>query len=287
MAIQKNTIKLKHIKADILKEVNFLRNIFTYYSPPNQSKDNDTYMDFEMTKGEQEDNKKEVDKPKRAQSIAELEEKLEKVKSQHTLNLKSKLMKKSLTSKLNKKIKKKERVKLNKNKEVIKDRKHGAAAAVKQNNVTQVKPVFNTDGKLVFSKFDFANLGTKEKVPKGHKDPKKILDELKQQEQKVQELSEKDSDKAKDLKEKMAWKNILQKAEGQKIKDDPILLKKSIKKQEQKKKASKKQWEDRVQSVVGKKEDRQKKRKENIMKKKKEKKAKIIKTKEKRGRVVI
>lgn len=32
------------------------------------------------------------------------------------------------------------------------------------------------------------------------------------------------------MKEKIAWKNVLQKAEGEKIKDDPILLKKSIKK---------------------------------------------------------
>lgn len=53
---------------------------------------------------------------------------------------------------------------------------------------------------------------------------------MKQQENKLRELQEADKgDKAKEIKEKMAWKNILQKAEGQKVKDDPILLKKSIK----------------------------------------------------------
>lgn len=36
------------------------------------------------------------------------------------------------------------------------------------------------------------------------------------------------------MKEKLAWKNVLNKAEGQKVKDDPILLKKSIKKMVQK-----------------------------------------------------
>lgn len=48
---------------------------------------------------------------------------------------------------------------------------------------------------------------------------------------KFRELEEKEEDgKVREMKEKEAWKNILQKAEGQKIKDDPILLKKSIKK---------------------------------------------------------
>lgn len=65
---------------------------------------------------------------------------------------------------------------------------------------------------------------------KSKKDPKKILDDLQQQEEKFQKLAETDSNKAKELKEKIAWKNILQKAEGEKVKDDPNLLKKSIKK---------------------------------------------------------
>lgn len=65
---------------------------------------------------------------------------------------------------------------------------------------------------------------------KSKKDPKKILNELQQQEEKLQKIAEIDSSKAKELKEKVAWKNILQKAEGEKVKDDPTLLKKSIKK---------------------------------------------------------
>lgn len=62
------------------------------------------------------------------------------------------------------------------------------------------------------------------------KDPKKILDNLKQQQEKIRQLEETENDKAKEIKEKVAWKTVLQKAEGQKVKDDPILLKKSIKK---------------------------------------------------------
>lgn len=55
---------------------------------------------------------------------------------------------------------------------------------------------------------------------------------MKQQEQKFQQLQETGNvDKVKEMKEKILWKNTLQKAEGQKIKDDPTLLKKSIKRQ--------------------------------------------------------
>lgn len=39
-----------------------------------------------------------------------------------------------------------------------------------------------------------------------------------------------EKEKASHLMEKTAWKNALAKAEGQKIKDDPLLLKKSVKK---------------------------------------------------------
>lgn len=70
-----------------------------------------------------------------------------------------------------------------------------------------------------------------EKSRKSEKDPKKLLDQLKKQEEKVKqlELSE-GADKVIEVKNKLAWKNILKKAEGEKVKDDRALLKKSIKK---------------------------------------------------------
>lgn len=70
-----------------------------------------------------------------------------------------------------------------------------------------------------------------EKGSKTEKNPKKILENLKHQDEKFREMEEKeDKTKVKEMKEKLAWKTILQKAEGQKVKDDPMLLKKSIKK---------------------------------------------------------
>ncbi|XP_047534188.1 surfeit locus protein 6 homolog [Vanessa atalanta] len=286
MTVQKKSVKNNQLKKELTMELSFLKNVFSVLSIPLQRKDDDdSQMDIEITNESKNQDEKQV--TERARNIMELEKKLEKIKSQNNFNIKNKLVKKSLNSKLNKKIKKRERVKLNPNK--VK----AAAANIEEKetkvktNVNTAKPIFNNEGKLVFSKFDFAKLGEKDRGNKSKKDPKKLLDDLKQQEDKLQKLAETDSDKAKELKEKVAWKNILQKAEGEKVKDDPTLLKKSIKKMEQKKKVSKKKWEGRIQSVEKKKEDRQQKRKENISKKKKEKKSKIVKAAVKRGRVVI
>ncbi|CAG9575681.1 unnamed protein product [Danaus chrysippus] len=273
---------------ELTKELNFIKNVFSVLSIPLQKKgDMEDQMDFEMIGDKPEQNDK--PQPARASNIIELQERLEKIKSQNNYNLKNKLAKKSLNSKLNK-IKKRERVKINKHKvQAVLDSENPTETKknIVKPNVNAAKPIFNNEGKLVFSKFDFAKLGDRDRGSKGNKDPKKLLDNLKQQEEKIKNIAEVDSEKAKELKEKIAWKNILQKAEGEKVKDDPTLLKKSIKKIEQTKKVSKKKWENRIQSVEKKKEDRQKKRKENISKKKKEKKAKVVKRAVKRGRVVI
>lgn len=66
---------------------------------------------------------------------------------------------------------------------------------------------------------------------RGEKNPRKILEALKKQKETLKELNVAgDKEKAAHIMEKTAWKNALAKAEGQKIKDDPILLKKSASK---------------------------------------------------------
>ncbi|RVE41636.1 hypothetical protein evm_013714 [Chilo suppressalis] len=287
MSVTKKPLKFKPIKKQLAKEFTFLKNILLPINFPMQSRGDNDELEYEIINDTKAENK---ETSKRARNITELEEKLHKLKSQNNYNLKNKLVKKSISSKLNKKIKKKER--LNKNK-VLKPVGDSQFSNVKKSekeekpNSNIAKPVFNTDGKLVFSKFDFANVGKTEKVQKVEKDPKKILVQLQEQEQKIRELEEKGDNAAKQFKEKIAWKSVLQKAEGLKVKDDPSLLKKTIKKTEQRKKHSKKKWENRIQNVEQKKEEKQKKRKENISKKKKEKKSKVVKAAAKRGRVVL
>ena len=115
-------------------------------------------MDIEITNNFKKPNEKE-----RARNIMELEEKLEKIKSENKFTLKNKLLKKSLNSKLSKKIKKKERVKLNKHKikATLEATKTGEDNIKPKIKLDAAKPIFNNDGKLVFSKFDFAKLGDK------------------------------------------------------------------------------------------------------------------------------
>ncbi len=97
--------------------------------------------------------------------------------------------------------------------------------------VSPTKPIFNKEGKMVFSKFDF---GTKPKVEKdkdsgklkGNKKFRKLLEQAEQRKAKLEELREQDSERAKVVEEKDKWKNVLQKAEGVKVKDNPDLIKK-------------------------------------------------------------
>lgn len=151
---------------------------------------------------------------------------------------------------------------------------------------TTDKPVFNSDNKLVFSKIDFSNIG-KKKEKKLETDPKKILQNLEKQKEKINKLEmEGKKGKAIEIKEKQAWKNAISKAQGEKVKDDPLLLKKSVKKNEQQKKSSKNKWDKRIANVDKQKEERQKKRTDNIQNRKKEKKLNKMKKAAKRGKII-
>ena len=69
---------------------------------------------------------------------------------------------------------------------------------------------------------------------------------------------------AKALKKKELWGRALAMAGGATIKDDPKLLKKTLKRQEQKKTRSEKQWAERLKTVEENLATRQERRAENI-----------------------
>lgn len=70
------------------------------------------------------------------------------------------------------------------------------------------------------------------------------------------------------------------------VKDDPELLKRTIKRKEQHKKQSTKKWDSRIEHVRKSKQEKQDKRQENITKRKKEKKLTKLKKAAKKGRVI-
>lgn len=148
--------------------------------------------------------------------------------------------------------------------------------------------IVNSDGKLVFSKFDFseAEKPSKKDGKPGRKNFKKLLEKVNQDKEKLEALKETDKEKAKKLVEKTAWQNALQKAQGIKVRDDPNMLKKSIKKQDQKKRKTQKEWQERDEKVEKKKQDRQDKRKKNIQAKKQSRIDQKVKKAKKKGRII-
>ena len=73
-----------------------------------------------------------------------------------------------------------------------------------------------------------------------------------------------DPEKASALKEKDTWRKALQLAQGEKVKDDVKLLKKTIKREETFKKKSSKEWGERKSTVSKQKDNKQKRREENL-----------------------
>lgn len=225
-------------------------------------------------------------KVKRAQTFEELHARLEGLRNIKRLGYKEKQLKKNLKNRI-KKISKREEHVMQKKAVKIEQNASSLSKIKKEDSdvpkIPRPKPIFNSEGKMVFSKFDFSEIGTKKKLPR--KDTKKILLELKQKKEKLKEMEQLgEIEKARELKEKDAWKSALAKASGEKVKDDPDLLKRTIKRRDQQKKQSSKKWESRLENVQKGIRERQEKRQENIMKRKKEKKLNKLKKAAKKGR---
>lgn len=147
------------------------------------------------------------------------------------------------------------------------------------------KPIFNKEGKMVYSKFDFSEKNKKEEGG-SKKNYKKLLEKVEKERSDIKKLKESDIDAAHTKAQKSAWKNALQKAEGMKVKDDPELLKKTIKKQEQIKKKSSKEWTERTDKLDKKQKEKQDKRQKNIKARKQKKVDTKIKKAKKKGRIL-
>lgn len=152
-------------------------------------------------------------------------------------------------------------------------------------NGLSAKPVYNSEGKMVFSKFDLSNGGFGGNKSK-KQDPKLALQTIQKHKDKVKKLqAQGETARVNEIEESSAWSKALEKSEGAKIKDDEGLLKKSIKKQEQRKKSSGKKWEARKEGEEKRKNAKQQKRNDNINKRKQDKKDKKMKKMVKKGRI--
>lgn len=192
-------------------------------------------------------------------------------------------------------------------------------AQVKEEEVDSkdnVKPpaIFNEDGKMVFSRFEFASRASQAKKSKKDskilwivyylcwycqthslfcyilesvKNPKVILRAINKQKKQIDELLEQgDTAKVEKIKEDEAWKKAFDKTAGKTVKDNTTLLHKAIHKKVVRKKKSKLEWKERTAGVEKDKAQRQKKRNENIQKKQSEKKKNKLKKMSKMGRII-
>jgi hypothetical protein len=100
---------------------------------------------------------------------------------------------------------------------------------------------------------------------KKYPNKKILLQKTLDNQKKLEEL--KDTEEGQQLKENIAWDNMLKRAQGEKVKDDPKKLKQSIKREDWKKKKSKKLWDERLGQQKKRQNEAQKKRQTNIQKK--------------------
>ena len=103
---------------------------------------------------------------------------------------------------------------------------------------------------------------------KGPSDPATALVAAQNKQQRLASL---DSAKQSDMVEKDTWLNAKKRAQGERIRDDTSLLKKTLKRKQKQKKKSEKEWGDRIEGVQKGQEMKQKKREANLKKRKEEK----------------
>ncbi|KAJ2897525.1 hypothetical protein IWW38_001688 [Coemansia aciculifera] len=93
---------------------------------------------------------------------------------------------------------------------------------------------------------------------------KQQLAKVENKKREMDELRKVDSAKADLLEEKDKWGKALDLAKGEKVKDDPKLLRKTVRRDEQQKKKSSREWHDRKETVATKIKERAQKREINI-----------------------
>ena len=134
--------------------------------------------------------------------------------------------------------------------------------------VNNKKTIVNSEGKVVFSKFDFtSDVAKLQRSGKGSgkkTNYKKLLEKAESRKKKLEEMKGNNTEKSKEIIEQAKWKKALGKSEGVKQKDDPVLLKKAMKRKEKQKMKHQKEWKERLENQKKQLKERQDRRQKNI-----------------------
>ena len=139
-------------------------------------------------------------------------------------------------------------------------------------------PASATSPNLAFGRVDFGDgqrvssgmskISQAHRSGKGPSDPTTALIAAQKKQSRLAGL---DPEKREDISEKDRWLNARKRAQGERIRDDTSLLKKTLKRKQSQKKKSEKDWRERLESVKRRAEKKQKKREGNLAKRKEEK----------------
>ncbi|XP_054157646.1 kinesin-related protein 4-like [Oppia nitens] len=176
----------------------------------------------------------------------------------------------------------------NNHKKIKREVHEDTEATIPEKVKEKLPKIYNSDGNIVYSKFDFfstnESLSETKKLSKKNK-LKKLLAKTKIEENKLSHLEATDSMKAKQFKEKKLWKNAIDRSEGIKVKNSSKMIEKSIKKKKQLKQKSAKKWSERKEALEKRMNAKSEKRKRNIDQRKTDKKERNIKRQKKKGRI--
>ncbi|OQV13226.1 hypothetical protein BV898_12549 [Hypsibius exemplaris] len=149
--------------------------------------------------------------------------------------------------------------------------------------------VVSEEGKMIFSRFDFFETdGEKKLHPQQQigKNLTHLINKAEAEKRRLDHLEEHDEKKANDVRTKKAWSEAMLKAQGVKLKNDPVKLKHALKEQAKRKDKSAKKWQERAQNIQQEQKQRQDKRQTNIKARQSTKKDKKRKRSIKRGHII-
>lgn len=133
-----------------------------------------------------------------------------------------------------------------------------------QNNFSFGRVAFDDGAQLDSSLTATLDLSKK----KGPQDPRTALEAARKKQQRLGGL---DEQKRNDIEEKDRWLNAKKRVQGEKIRDNTSLLKKTLKRKDKGKMKSEREWNERIEGVQKSKEMKQKRREENLQKRRDEK----------------
>lgn len=145
----------------------------------------------------------------------------------------------------------------------LKEAKKATLAALAENGEAPSGGKDGVASNVVFSKFDFST-AERDSQKKKPLTSLQLLAKITSEREKLNELKKTDPAKAQEISDKQKWKKAMQRSEGEKVKDDPSLLMKTIKRTKKIKEKSAKIWTDRTKTVEDSIKEKQDKRKENL-----------------------